>query len=122
MIKNVSIGQKVWYQDVWSQAAECGSVVKVTEIDGVPIATVKWDIGFSDVLLDLLYDTREEVENVVREKENAEVLDIKSRIHNVNELVTYMYHAPLNAEEYTDFATKRAVRELAKELLGLELE
>ena len=57
-----------------------------------------------------LYETREKI------------AEIKAKIKDTGDLVAFMYdHCVACAEEYTDWTARRAVKEIAKEMLGLEL-
>ncbi len=51
------------------------------------------------------------------------IAEIKAKIKDAGDLVAFMYdHCVACAEEYTDWTARRAVKEIAKEMLGLDLD
>ena len=60
--------------------------------------------------------------NKLKNEEEKKIAEIKAKIKDTGDLVAFMYdHCVACAEEYTDWTARRAVREIAKEMLGLEL-
>lgn len=126
-LEDIKIGMRIWTKNYWNRLIthESGTVtgIKYTS-DGEPYAMVDWDnINASGALLSDIYpslETLQQDEKERKERENKAVAEIKAKIHNVKDLVTFMYHTPLNNEEHIN--EKQAVRECAKELLGLDLE
>ena len=58
----------------------------------------------------------------LKKEEEEKIAEIKAKIKDTGDLVAFMYdHCVACAEEYTDWTARRAVKELAKEMLGLEL-
>lgn len=112
-----------------SGVAESGTVkaIKYTEVskihpEPVPYVEVKWDTcGTSDAILDEIYPSYEELKIGEKAREDKAVNKIKAEIHNIKDLVVFMYNATLNGGEYTNYYERRAARELAKELLDLDL-
>ena len=131
MITNPKIGQKVWFLEKWSRCIHSAKIialgeteVSVKDPEKYPYADIKWDIGGnSKRLLRDLYNSREELQKELKKTEEKKISEIKAKIKDVNDLVTFMYnHCVADAEEYTDWTARRAVKEIAKEMLGLELE
>ena len=84
---------------------------------------IDWDsIGSSGALLSDIYPSLEALQQGESERMDKTVAEMKSKIHDVKDLVIFMYHATLNGEEYTNYDERRVARECAKELLGLDLE
>lgn len=130
-LDDIKIGMKIWRMGHWSSLPESGTVkaIKYTEVTKqhpkvMPYAEVDWDEcgGTSGAMLDEIYPSYEELKIGEKAREDKVVAEIKAGIHDVKDLVTFMYHATLNGEEYTNYDKKRAARELAKELLNLDLE
>lgn len=130
MITNPKIGQKVWFLEPWSHCIHSAKItaigeteVSVRDPEKHPYAEVKWDDGGnSSHLLKNLYTSREELQNEIKKAEEKRIAEIKDSIKDVNDLVTFMYnHCVASAEEYTDLTARRAVKEIAKGMLGLEL-
>lgn len=130
MITNPKIGQKVWFLEPWGKCIHSAKITALgeTEIsvqnpEKYPYAEIKWDAGGnSRRLLKNLYTSREELQKELRKEEEKKIAEIKAKIKDVNDLVTFMYnHCVADAEEYTDWTARRAVKEIAKEMLGLEL-
>lgn len=151
MITNPKIGQEVWFFELWGLWGHCIHSAKITALGETevsvrdpkkyPYADIKWDIGGnSKRLLRDLYSSREELQKELKKaeekkiseikelqkelkkEEEKKIAEIKAKIKNANDLVAFMYdHCVANAEEYTDWTARRAVKEIAKEMLGLEL-
>lgn len=130
-LEDIKIGMKIWQIGHWSNLPESGTVkaIKYTEVskmhpEPVPYVEVDWDEcgGTSGAKLDEIYPSYEELQIGEKARENKAVAKIKSEVHDVKDLVTFMYHATLNGGEYVNYDERRAARELAKELLDLDLE
>lgn len=129
-LKDIKIGMKIWQIGHWSSLPESGTVkaIKYTEVskihpEPVPYVEVDWDnCGTSGAKLDEIYPSYEELQIGEKAREDEAVAKIKSEIHDVKDLVKFMYHATLNGGEYVNYDERRAARELAKELLDLDLE
>ena len=66
-----------------------------------------------------LYETRR---NIHMQILNGMMVETAAKIKDASDLVAFMYdHCVACAEEYTDWTARRAVKEIAKEMLGLEL-
>lgn len=128
-VEKIKIGMKIWQIGHWSSLPESGTVkaIKYTEVskihpEPVPYVEVKWDTcGTSDAILDEIYPSYEELQIGEKAREDKAVNKIKAEIHNVKDLMVFMYNATLNGGEYTNYYERRAARELAKELLDLDL-
>ena len=129
-LKDIKIGMKIWQIGHWSSLPESGTVkaIKYTEVskmhpEPVPYVEVDWDnCGTSGAKLDEIYPSYEELQLGEKAREDEAVAKIKSEVHDVKDLVKFMYHATLNGGEYVNYDERRAARELAKELLDLDLE
>lgn len=130
-LKDIKIGMKIWQIGHWSNLPESGTVkaIKYTEVskmhpEPIPYVKVDWDEcgGTSGAKLDEIYPSYEELQIGEKAREDKAVAKIKSEVHDVKDLVTFMYHATLNGGEYVNYDERRAARELAKELLDLDLE
>lgn len=129
-LKDIKIGMKIWQIGHWSNLPESGVVkaIKYTEVskmhpEPIPYVEVDWDnCGTSGAKLDEIYPSYEELQIGEKAREDNAVAKIKSEVHDVKDLVKFMYHATLNGGEYVNYDERRAARELAKELLDLDLE
>lgn len=130
MIKNPKIGQKVWFLEPWGQCIHSAKItalgeteVSVRNPEKYPYADIEWDDGGnSGCLLKNLYTSREELQKEIKKEEEKKIAEIKAKIKDANDLVAFMYdHCVACAEEYTDWTARRAVKEIAKEMLGLDL-
>ena len=130
-VKDIKIGMKIWKIGHWSSLPESGTVkaIKYTEVskihpEPVPYVEVDWDEcgGTSGAILDEIYPSYEELQLGEKAREDKAVAKIKSEVYDVKDLVKFMYHATLNGGEYVNYDERRAARELAKELLDLDLE
>ena len=131
MIENPKIGQKVWFLEPWGQCIHSAKItalgeteVSVRNPEKYPYADIEWDDGGSSgCLLKDLYASREELQKELKKEEEKKIAEIKAKIKNTGDLVAFMYdHCVACVEEYTDWTARRAVIEIAKEMLGLELD
>lgn len=131
MIKNPKIGQKVWFLEPWSRHIHSAKITALGETEvstrdskKYPYADIEWDDGGnSGCLLKDLYISREELQKELRKEEKKKIAEIKTKIKDTGDLVAFMYdHCVACAEEYTDWTARRAVKEIAKEMLGLDLD
>ena len=129
-VEDVKVGMKIWEVGTWSAIPHSGTVkaLKYTEVspqhpEPVPYVEVNWDdLGTSGTLLSDAYLSLEDLKAGEKAREDKAVADIKAKVHDVKDLVTFMYNATLNGGEYTNFDERRAARELAKELLNIDLK
>lgn len=127
MMKNVKVGDDVWFENMWINGPINGTVIalKETELPNsktAPYAEVNWkNGGTSNVLFENLFATKEELAAFILARNTKKIQEIKNSLTDVNALVTYMFNTPLCAEEYTDHVAREAVKQRAKELLNLEL-
>ena len=127
MITNPKIGQKVWFLEPWSQCIHSATITALGEIEASTrdtkkstYAAIEWDNGGnSGRLLRDLYSSQEELQKEIQKAEEKRIRKIKYEIRDVNDLVMFMYnYCVASAEEYTDWTARRAVKEIAKEMLG----
>lgn len=125
-MKNVNIGDKVWFQEIWSGLLQSGIVKKVgTASNHEPYAEINWSSGgTSSILLENLYPTKNALVKAMEQKSKEYIADVKSNIQDVNDLIRFMYDTPIatSSGEYTNYDARRVVRERAKELLNLDLD
>lgn len=127
-LEDIKIGMKIWTMGHWTNLPESGTVTGIgytgqSKKNGEPYAMIDWDnIGSSGALLSDIYPSLKALQQGEKERMDKAVTEMKSKIHDVKDLVTFMYHATLNGEEYTNYDERRVARECAKELLGLDLE
>lgn len=127
MMKNVKVGDDVWFENKWVNGPVNGTVIELKETElpnskTAPYAEINWkNGGTSGVLLENLFATKEELTAFIRARNTKKIQEIKNSLTDVNALVTYMFNTPLCAEEYTDYVAREAVKQRAKELLNLEL-
>ena len=108
MINNPKIGQKVWFLEPWGQSIHSAKItalgeteVSVRNPEKYPYADIEWDDGGnSGCLLKNLYASREELQKELKKEEEKKIAEIKAKIKDAG----------------------RAVKEIAKEMLGLELQ
>ena len=128
MIENPKIGQEVWFAEACNQRIHSAKLIALDEVE---VSTRKYlyaKIEMDDGCrlgwpLKNLYASREELQKELKKEEEKKIAEIKSKIKDAGDLVTFMYdHCVACAEEYTDWTARRAVKEIAKEMLGLEMQ
>lgn len=130
MIENPKIGQHVWFYEIWSERPVGATIMELNVIPADkaypkerPFANLRLDEGGSNsILLSELFSTKEKLMKDKQEKEIKRIAEIKESIKTTEDLVKFMYnHTVSSAEEYTDWTARRAVKEIAKEMLRIEL-
>lgn len=127
MIENPKIGQEVWFAEACNQRIHSAKLIALDEVE---VSTRKYlytKIEMDDGCrlgwpLKNLYASKEELQKELKKEEEKKIAEIKAKIKNANDLVAFMYDRCVAcAEEYTDWTARRAVKEIAKEILGLDL-
>ena len=128
MIENPKIGQEVWFAEACNQRIHSAKLIALDEVE---VSTRKYlyaKIEMDDGCrlgwpLKNLYASRKELQKELKKEEEKKIAEIKAKIKNAGDLVAFMYdHCVACAEEYTDWTARRAVKEIAKEMLGLDLD
>lgn len=115
----IRINGTVWFFDPYGNLF-CG---KVTEIVGeyVRVKGTGDSFGTMGAKTADCYATKQECIRAKQEADKAEVEAYKAQITDVRELVRFMYDNTVScAEEYTDWNARKAARERARELLGID--
>ena len=125
-IEDIKIGQKVWYQEFWSQRVVFAYVNKITTINNSEnkyIVQVKGDVKDDESIvrtvnlpLHCFFTTKDEVIAMVEQKNLEIVNKYKSEINTIADLIKFPLIHPFGAEEYTDYEAIKAYKEKAAEL------
>lgn len=119
------IGQFVWFRHTYCDV-NSGTVTgvafdekrdaffyEIRELCGGTMGAAEEDIRLTR---DELFELNREIENKRYEKYRAEITDTAA-------LVRFMYDRNVaRAEEYTDWEVRRAAKDAAREMLGIELD
>ena len=79
------------------------------------------------VLPENLYHTEDEVLNILRQKLRSKIDEVKKNIHTLEDLLNFLYNHDISVDaagkgdDYCVWEERIAVRELAKEICGIEL-
>lgn len=127
-INDIKIGQKVWYQEYWSQMIVWGKVTKITKFDnnedGIEVTGEVYEegsaVGTTTQPLNNLFATKYEAIMAIKKANQKIVDDYKAEITDIASLVAFPLTHAFCAEEYTDYEAIRAYKERAKEL-GFEI-
>lgn len=127
-INDIKIGQKVWYQEYWSQMIVWGKVTKITKFDnnedGIEVTGEVYEkgsaAGTTTQPLNNLFATKHEAIEAIKKANQEWVDEYKKEITDIASLVAFPLSHTFYAEEYTDYEAIRAYRERAKEL-GFEI-
>lgn len=128
-INDIKIGQKVWYQEYWSQMIVWGKVTKITKFDnnedGIEVTGEVYEkesaAGTTTQPLNNLFATKHEAIEAIKKANQEWVDEYKKEITDIASLVAFPLSHTFYAEEYTDYEAIRAYRERAKEL-GFEIQ
>ena len=125
-IASVKIGDEVWFEMPYTDHMPmCGIIKQIDTHATTPMVDVKCKtmcitlpVFFHDV-----YPTREELIKAMDKKYNSIVNRYKASIQSIDDLIRFMYEHPVSyCEEYTDYDARRAAKERAFELCGVQLE
>ena len=127
-INDIKIGQKVWYQEYWSQMIVWGKVTKITKFDnnedGIEVTGEVYEkesaAGTTTQPLNNLFATKHEAIEAIKKANQEWVDEYNKEITDIASLVAFPLSHTFYAEEYTDYEAIRAYRERAKEL-GFEI-
>ena len=128
MIENPKIGQEVWFAEACNQRIHSAKLIAFNEVEVSTRKYIYAKIEMEDGCrlgwpLKNLYASRKELQKELKKEEEKKIAEIKAKIKNANDLVAFMYdHCVACAEEYTDWTARKAVKEIAKEMLGLDLD
>ena len=132
-LKDIKVGETtVWVQEHWSGAIESGTVTEILYTkpnerypEPIPYVNIKLNrpaIGSRDCSLKDAFTSKEEIVAYLNQKTEKYKADIKAQIHSVTDLVKFMYDNTVSsADEYTDWDARSAVREIAKDMLDIDL-
>lgn len=123
-INDIKIGQKVWYQEYWSQMIVWGKVTKITKFDnnedGIEVTGEVYEkesaAGTTTQPLNNLFATKHEAIEAIKKANQEWVDEYKKEITDIASLVAFPLSHTFYAEEYTDYEAIRAYKERAKEL------
>lgn len=127
-INDIKIGQKVWYQEYWSQMIVWAKVTKITKFDnneyGIEVTGEAYErgsaVGTTIQPLNNLFATKYEAIETIKKANQKIVDDYKKEITDIASLIEFPLSHPFGTEEYTDYEAIRAYKERAKEL-GFEI-
>lgn len=130
-ISDFKVGDKVYFRlHGTSYIVESGTIIRFMYYHKKKHAAVSCDEVFGDYLLlpEHLYSTEAEVKAILRREFYNKVNEVKKDIHSLEDLLKFMYNNDLTDWSsshingwQTDWVSRVAVRELAKEICGIEL-
>ena len=123
-INDIKIGQKVWYEEYWSQMIVWGKVTKITKFEnneyGIEVTGEVYaegsSVGTTTQPLNNLFATKYEAIEAIKKANQKRVDDYKAEITDIASLVAFPLSHIFYAEEYTDYEAIRAYKERAREL------
>lgn len=127
--KNIKIGDKVWFEEYWTQRVLCGYVEafsteqKISVGQRVKVRGLKNNTAFDKnstayVKLENLYRSKNDCIKGIQEKNDKIVAEYKAEITDLESLITFpLKHNVGQCEEYTDYEAIRAYTERAAELV-----
>lgn len=121
------VGDKVyfaWYDEPYT--VKSGIIAEIKCLGDLIYIMIQDSIthGLYMVLLEEIYRTESEIKAVLKREFYGKVNEVKKDIHTLEELLKFMYNNNLIIDEYNRnyvWEERVAVRELAKELCGIEL-
>lgn len=131
MIKeeNINIGDRVWFEEYWTQRALCGCVEAFYTEQRVKVRGLKSNGAFDKnsvayVKSENLYRSKNDCIKGIQEKNDKIVAEYKTEITDLESLIAFpLKHNVGQCEEYTDYEATRAYTERAAELgLAINLE
>ena len=130
MINNPKIGQKVWFLEPWGQCIHSAKITALGETEVSVRNPQKYPYAYKFFRRHPLFPPSSHSMSAYgyfsgfrTETSVSPSAVIKAKIKDASDLVAFMYdHCVACAEEYTDWTARKAVKEIAKEMLGLDLD
>ena len=124
---NFKVGDKVyfvWYDKPYT--VKSGIITEIKYLGDRTYIMVQDSMthGLYMVLLEEIYRTESEIKAVLKREFHAKVNEVKKDIHTLEDLLKFMYNNDLTIDEDDGHCVQEervAVRELAKEICGIEL-
>ena len=124
--RNLAIGDHIWFNQNWA-GPSAGTITAfrrsgyTKEMD---YAEIHLDNGgMTGALLTDIYTSRKELLEANKKASAAQIAEYKNQMQDIEGLVRFMFNNTVSlAEEYTDWDARDAVKERAKELLGIDLD
>lgn len=121
--KDIKIGDKVWFEEYWTQRASCGYVEAFSVGQRVKVRGLKNNTAFDKnstayVKLENLYRSKNDCIKGIQEKNDKLVAEYKAEITDLESLIAFpLKHNVGQCEGYTDYEAIRAYTERAAELV-----
>lgn len=125
------VGDKVyfaWYDEPYT--VKSGIITEIKYLGDLTYIMIQDSMthGLYMVLLEEIYRTESEIKAVLKREFYGKVNEVKKEIHSLEDLLKFMYNNDLTDWSSphingwkTDWVSRVAVRELAKEICGIEL-
>lgn len=113
-----------WYGEPYT--VKSGTITEIKCLGDLTYIMIQDSIthGLYMVLLEEIYRTESEIKAVLKREFYGKVNEVKKDIHTLEDLLKFMYNNDLTIDEddgYCVWEERVAVRELAKEICGIEL-
>ena len=123
-------GRPVWLLGTWSEIPLKARIVKVSDSgDTGGCAEVEFIYdgeciirSSNNVLFEDLYETKDDIIAAMFETVRQEIIEIKSSIRTKEECIRFLYNHNVSCAAESDWAARCAVRDMAKERWGIDLE
>ncbi len=130
-MSDFKVGDKVYFAwDGEPYTVKSGIITEIKCFGDLTYIKIQDSIthGIYIVLLEEIYRTESEIKAVLKREFYGKVNEVKKDIHNLEDLLKFMYNNDLTDWSSacvngwkTDWVSRVAVRELAKEICGIEL-
>lgn len=125
--RNLAIGDHIWFNQNWV-GPSTGTITAfrrseyTKEMDYAEIQLN--DGGTTGALLTDIYTSKKELLEANKKASAAQIAEYKNQMSDIKRLVRFMFNNAVSpdAGEYTDWDARQAVKERAKELLGINLD
>jgi hypothetical protein len=127
MMCDFKVGDKVYfalYDETYT--VKSGIITEIKCLGDLTYIMIQDSIthGSYSMLLDEIYRTKSEIKAVLKREFYGKVNEVKKDIYTLEDLLKFMYNNNLTIDEddgYCVWEERVAVRELAKEICGIEL-
>lgn len=127
MVKNLTIGMKIYTNKHWSDRIVKAKVTKIYEenekktvgLEGLYNVDEDEDtdmIGSFGALVEDIYSTKEEALNAKKEKSRKNILKYKNKLKTIDDIINFCLDTCICGDEYTNYDARIAVIERSKEL------
>ena len=126
-----SENRPIWFMGIWTALPIEGMITEICEderkgtyvkVDYIPDKEYG-NHAFREIFLEDLFPSKEYMYKAMYEHAQAKTAEIRASIRTKDDCIRFLYNNNVSNDGiYTDWISRRAIKEIAKERWGLDLE